>query len=83
MPFIAMVPLTTLIVGARAELLRNGQDIGPQLAQVSGHAFSEDFWVFLSFLSDRSVFSTLWQNVLKILRSLGKERKTQKFSLTL
>ena len=35
----------------------------------------------LSFLSDRSVFSTLWQNVLKILGSLGKERKTQKSSL--
>ena len=36
---------------------------------------SEDFWVFLSFLSDRSVFCTLWQNVLKRMRSLGKERK--------
>ena len=33
MPFIATVPLTTLIVGARAELLRNGQNKGPQLAQ--------------------------------------------------
>ena len=36
---------------------------------------------FLSFLSNRSVFSTLRQNVLKILRSLGKERKTQEPSL--
>ena len=33
MPLIATVPLTALIVGARAGLLRNGQNIGPQLAQ--------------------------------------------------
>ena len=36
---------------------------------------------FLSFLSDRSVFSTFWQRVLKTLPSLRKERKTQKSSL--
>ena len=41
---------------------------------------SEDFWVFLSFLSERNVLITS-DNVLKILRSLGKERKTQKSSL--
>ena len=47
-------------------------------ADFSYPKFSEDFWVFLSFLSDRSVFSTLWQKVLKVLRSLGKERKKAK-----
>ena len=31
-PLIAMVPLTALIVGARAGLLRDGRNIGPQLA---------------------------------------------------
>ena len=31
MPSIATVLLTALIVGARAELLRKGQNIGPQL----------------------------------------------------
>ena len=36
---------------------------------------------FLSFLSDRSVLGTLWQNVLKISRSLREERETQKSSL--
>ena len=38
---------------------------------------SEDFWVFLSFLSDRSVLY-LPTNVLKALRSLGKSRRRQK-----
>ena len=33
MPLIETVPLTALLVGSRAELLRNGQHIGPQLAQ--------------------------------------------------
>ena len=32
MPLIAAVPLTALIVGSRAELHREGQHIGPQLA---------------------------------------------------
>ena len=39
------------------------------------------YLVFRSFLSDRSAFSILWQNVLKILRLLRKETKTQKSSL--
>ena len=36
---------------------------------------------FSSLFSAIAVFFALWQNVLKILRSLGKERKTQKSSL--
>ena len=32
MPLIATVPLAALVVGARADLLRNGQNTGPQLA---------------------------------------------------
>ena len=40
----------------------------------------EDFWVFLSFLSDRSV-SIPSENVLKIQRSLGKEKKIPKSSV--
>ena len=31
-PLLATVPVTALIVGAPADLLRNGQNIGPQLA---------------------------------------------------
>ena len=41
---------------------------------------SEDFWVFLSFPSDRSIFSTFVGRI-KTLRSLRKERRTQKSSL--
>ena len=51
------------------------------LVDLFPHQISEDLWVFLSFHSDRSVFSTLRQNVLKIPRSLGKDGETQKFSL--
>ena len=32
MPLVPTVPLTALIVGARAGLLGNGQNMGPQLA---------------------------------------------------
>ena len=32
MPLLATVPLTVLIVGARADLPRDGQHMGPQLA---------------------------------------------------
>ena len=42
---------------------------------------SEDFWLFLDFPSDRSIFSTVVGG-RKTLRSLRKERKTQKSSLT-
>ena len=38
---------------------------------------SEDFWVFLSFLSDRSVFIPSDKCAEKILRLLGKSRKNQ------
>ena len=39
-------------------------------------------WGFSSLFSAIAVFfSTLWQNVLKILRLLGEERKTKKSSL--
>ena len=46
-----------------------------KLVRISGFSF-----LFFS-LSDHSLFSTLWQNVLKRARSLRKERKTQKSSL--
>ena len=39
---------------------------------------SEDFWVFLSFLSDRSVFIYPPAKVLTILRSLVKSKRNQK-----
>ena len=41
---------------------------------------SEAFWVFLSFLSDRSVLHPP-TNVVKILQSLGNLEKSQKSSL--
>ena len=61
-PLIATVPLTAVIVGARAGLLRNSQNMGPVLALYIHaytrymHAFTENSLLSISRLATKTAF---------------------------
>ena len=74
MPLIATVPLTAVIVGVRADPLRNGQSIGPQLAVMP----YEPFLLVVRMLSSIVLPALLQQLVGEFYLILVWREKTDK-----